>query len=160
MRYAQIRKLDVSNGIGIGVSLFVQGCRFHCKNCFNQDTWDFNGGKEWNDITEKHFLALVNRPYIERVSFLGGEPLANENCDTIYHLCSIIHKPIWLYTGYCFDCIQDRFKRVADVIVDGQYKDELRNMNLSFRGSSNQHIWKKDKDGHWMIIDKQLDNMF
>lgn len=77
MRYAQIRKMDISNGIGVGVSLFVQGCPFHCKDCFNPETWDFNGGKEWTDETLVAFLKYTNKPYVRRVSFLGGEPLAN-----------------------------------------------------------------------------------
>ena len=84
MRYAQIRSMDISNGEGIGVSLFVQGCHFHCKNCFNSETWDFAGGKAWTDSTEEKFLQLINRPYIKRVSILGGEPLADENVETIY----------------------------------------------------------------------------
>ena len=108
MRYASIRKLDISNGEGVGVALFVQGCRFnpHCYNCFNPDTWDFNGGKEWTPEIKDKFLELIDRPYIKRVSILGGEPLADENLDDIFDLISEIKrrfsdtKTIWLYTGY------------------------------------------------------------
>ena len=71
MRYASIRNLDISNGEGVGVSFFVQGCPFHCKNCFNSETWDFNGGKEWTEETKKKFMERINRPYIERVSVVG-----------------------------------------------------------------------------------------
>ena len=108
MRYASIIKLDISNGEGVGVALFVQGCPFnpHCYNCFNPDTWDFNGGKEWTPDVKEKFLELINRPYIKRVSILGGEPLADENLDDIFDLISEIKrrfsdtKTIWLYTGY------------------------------------------------------------
>lgn len=105
MRYAQIRSMDISNGEGVGVSLFVQGCPFHCKNCFNSDTWDFNGGKEWTEETKNKFMELINRPYIKRVSFLGGECLADQNLDEVLKLVKQIRisfpkKSIWLYTGY------------------------------------------------------------
>ena len=83
MRYASIRELDISNGEGVGVALFVQGCRFTCKNCFNPNTWDFNGGKEWTNEVEKKFFELANRPYIKRISLLGGECLAEENVEDV-----------------------------------------------------------------------------
>lgn len=92
MRYSQIRSMDISNGKGVGCSLFVQGCEFHCKNCFNHDTWDFNGGKEWTDYTKKKFLQLVDRPYIKRVSILGGEPLAEPNLEGVLDLVTEIRK--------------------------------------------------------------------
>ena len=92
MRYAQIREMDISNGEGVGVALFVQGCRFHCYNCFNPDTWDFNGGKEWTPEVKKRFLELIDRPYIKRVSILGGEPLADENLDDVLDLVTEINK--------------------------------------------------------------------
>lgn len=72
MRYASIRNLDISNGENVGVSLFVQGCPFHCHNCFNSNTWDFNGGKEWTPQIKERFIQLIDRPYIKRISFLGG----------------------------------------------------------------------------------------
>ena len=107
MRYASIRELDISNGEGVGVALFVQGCPFnpHCYNCFNPDTWDFNGGKEWTPEVEDKFIELASRPYIKRISLLGGEPLADENLDGVLHLVdrfrlSLPNKTIWLYTGY------------------------------------------------------------
>jgi len=106
IRYASIRSLDVSNGENVGVSLFVQGCNFKCKNCFNPETWDFNGGKEWTEEVEKQFLELAARPYIKRISILGGEPLADENLNEVLNLVNRIRlsfgdtKTIWLYTGY------------------------------------------------------------
>ena len=105
IRYAQIRECDVSNGEGVGVALFVQGCNFHCYNCFNKDTWDFNGGKEWTPKVEDKFIELASRPYIKRISILGGEPLADENLDGVLNLVNKIRllmpeKTIWLYTGH------------------------------------------------------------
>ena len=105
IHYASIRNLDISNGEGIGVALFVQGCHFHCYNCFNTETWDFNGGKEWTPEVEDKFIELASRPYIKRISLLGGEPLADENLDGVLHLVdrfrlSLPNKTIWLYTGY------------------------------------------------------------
>lgn len=94
MRYASIRELDISNGEGVGVALFVQGCPFnpHCHNCFNPDTWDFNGGKEWTQEVKEKFLELIDRPYIKRVSILGGEPLADENLDGVLDLVTEVNK--------------------------------------------------------------------
>ena len=165
MRYAQIRKMDISNGEGIGVALFVQGCHFHCKNCFNQETWDFNGGQEWTDDAMEDFLKLADKPYIKRISILGGEPLCLANRTGIFNLIVNIRKrygnskQVWLYTGYTWENIQcktltrgtyvellGRDMRVqgivsgCDVIIDGQYVDELRDYTLKWRGSSNQRI--------------------
>lgn len=92
IRYAQIRSLDLSNGEGVGVALFVQGCHFHCPNCFNPEAWDFNGGKEWTEEVKEKFLELVDRPYIKRVSLLGGECLAEENIDDVLDLVIEINK--------------------------------------------------------------------
>ena len=92
IHYASIRNLDISNGEGVGVALFVQGCHFHCYNCFNTETWDFNGGKEWTTEVKEKFLELIDRPYIKRVSILGGEPLADENLDDVLDLVTEINK--------------------------------------------------------------------
>lgn len=169
MRYSSMRNLDISNGEGVGVSLFVQGCPFHCKNCFNSDTWDFNGGKEWTEETKNKFMELINRPYIKRVSFLGGECLAEQNLDEVLKLVQEIRisfpeKTIWLYTGFewnqimnikvmqpIFSCedlenkIQNVLKRQeiikqCDVLVDGEYIDEQKDLSLKFRGSKNQRV--------------------
>lgn len=116
MRFASMRALDISNGENVGVSLFVQGCdrNPHCKNCFNPDTWDFNGGREWTEETKNQFLKLIDRPYIKRVSLLGGEPLAEQNLkDVLFLIKRIRHlfpnKIIWLYTGYDFDFLQKKY---------------------------------------------------
>lgn len=169
MRYAQIRSMDISNGEGVGVSLFVQGCPFHCKNCFNSETWDFNGGKELTEETKNKFMELIDRPYIKRVSFLGGECLAEQNLDEVLKLIyeiriSFPEKTIWLYTGFCWndimcsftglqaDCVvldkkdieawEKRRKIISnvDVLVDGEYIDEQKDLTLKWRGSKNQHV--------------------
>lgn len=150
MRYAQIRNMDISNGEGIGVSLFVQGCRFRCKNCFNSETWDFNGGKEWTKEIENKFFELVDRPYIKRVSILGGEPLDKENAECIFNLIKELkfrfpNKNIWLYTGFEFEnainnSLRKRIIELCDILVDGRYIDELKDLTLEFRGSSNQNV--------------------
>ena len=161
MRYASIRSLDISNGEGVGVSLFVQGCPFHCKNCFNSETWDFNGGKEWTKETKNKFMELIDRPYIKRVSFLGGECLAEQNLDEVLKLIQEIRisfpeKTIWLYTGYKFEDffftpiwkaseINNNNKRREiisniDVLVDGEYIDEQKDLTLKWRGSKNQRV--------------------
>lgn len=161
MRYASIRSMDISNGEGVGVSLFVQGCHFHCKNCFNQDTWDFSGGKEWNREIEDEFMKLVNRPYIKRVSLLGGEPLADENVLDIMRLINRIKtecpdKKIWCYTGYTWEQIfpivnpylnltqaemtRQNVVKNCDILVDGRFVEEEKDLSLEFRGSKNQKI--------------------
>nr|DAG82384.1 MAG TPA: anaerobic ribonucleoside-triphosphate reductase activating protein [Caudoviricetes sp.] len=168
MRYAQIRSMDISNGEGVGVSLFVQGCPFHCKNCFNSDTWDFNGGKEWTEEIKDNFMKLIDRPYIKRVSFLGGECLADQNLDEVLKLVKQIRnsypdKTIWLYTGFEWNSLMSKicqptfpdkdFERIieihkkrkeiisnVDVLVDGEYIDEQKDLSLKFRGSKNQRV--------------------
>ena len=171
IHYASIRNLDISNGEGVGVALFVQGCPFnpHCKTCFNPDTWDFNGGKEWTQDTEDKIIELANKPYIKRLSILGGEPLADENLDGVLHLVnrfrlSFPNKTIWLYSGYKWkECqpfseegllkgsnfapklqkiLQKRYEIISkcDVMVDGRYVDSQRNPSKKWAGSDNQRV--------------------
>ena len=163
-RYAKINSMDISNGEGIGVAVFVQGCHAHCPQCFNPETWDFNGGKEWNKEIEKEFIECISKPYIKRVSILGGEPLADENVDFTTWLIALILKTaittkkdikIWLYTGYTFEDIctkyninQSNHKRyncisVCDYIVDGRFeidKQDLTYSKVRFAGSTNQRM--------------------
>lgn len=146
MKYADIDKCEMCNGNDIGTTLFVQGCPYHCRNCFNPETWDFNGGKEWTNEIEQSFLKSIDKSYIKRVSFLGGEPLANENAEQVLRLISIIknlypNKKIWVYSGNTFEnlkMIHDLSQ--IDYIVDGLYMDNLRDVTLAFRGSLNQRI--------------------
>ena len=166
MRFASMRNLDISNGEGVGVSLFVQGCDRHCFNCFNPDTWDFNGGKEWTEETKNKFIKLIDRPYINRISVLGGEPLAEQNLDEVLSLIkefriSFPEKSIWLYTGYDFDLLNSKYNEYkytpfaanadewltrweiisnVNVLVDGEYIDEQKDISLKFRGSKNQRV--------------------
>lgn len=166
MRFAQIRSMDISNGEGVGVSLFVQGCPFHCFGCFNSETWNFDGGKEWTEETEDKFMKLIDRPYIKRISFLGGEPLAEQNLDDVLSLIKEIRisfpeKTIWLYTGYKFDLLNSKYNEYkytlfaanadewltrweiisnVNVLVDGEYIDEQKDLTLKFRGSKNQRV--------------------
>lgn len=148
MNYAQIRSMDISNGEGVGVSIFVQGCPIHCKGCFNSEEWDFNGGKEWTEEKKNKLLELLNKPYISRFSVLGGEPLAKQNMQDICKLCKEIkdkfpEKKIWLYSGYQYESLSsEQFKVLlfVDVLVDGRYDETLKNPSLKFRGSSNQRV--------------------
>ena len=155
--------MDISNGAFVGVSLFVQGCHFHCKNCFNEETWDFKGGHEWTQESKNKFLELMNKPYIKRISILGGEPLADENVEDVVDLMKAVKekypdKDIWVYSGYTMETIKKRklndVLKYADVIVDGRYIEELRDITLKFRGSSNQRIWANTDEG-W--IDATVD---
>lgn len=147
MRYASLRKMDISNGEGIGVALFVQGCRRHCHNCFNPQTWDFNGGKEWDKAAYSDFWYYISRRYISRVSILGGEPLEKENLDTLTNLlreckeCYGDDLKIWLWTGYKFEIVKDlEIMRYLDYLVDGEYIDSQRDTTLKWRGSTNQRL--------------------
>ena len=148
MRYAQIRSMDVSNGSGIGVALFTQGCPYHCKNCFNPETWDFDKGTAWTKENEEKILKLLEPAYIDRLSILGGEPLIERNIDYLTELCKKVkelypNKKIWLYTGGNFEHQVKMFPLLfsyLDIVIDGRYIDELRDMNLKWRGSSNQRV--------------------
>lgn len=151
MRYAKIRSMDVANGEGIGVSLFVQGCNFHCKGCFNKDTWDFNCGFEWTKDVENKFIELCKKSHINHISILGGEPLQQDN-DLLLLLKRVkveVNKPIFLWTGYKFENIPDDKKELlqyVDEITDGQFVEELKDYRLEFKGSSNQRLLKKGID--------------
>lgn len=150
MRYAKIRKMDISNGEGVRVSLFVQGCSFHCKNCFNQETWDFNGGKEFTTAEIQKIIELANKDYIAGLSVLGGEPLHNNNVDEVFHIVATFkekfpNKDIWLWTGFKFeDAIKDSKRkfilRNVDVLIDGQFEEDKKDLTLKWRGSSNQRV--------------------
>ena len=146
MRYNTIRQTDISNGPGIRVSIFMQGCVFHCKNCFNPDTWDFKAGNEFTDETIEKVLNLCEPSYIKGLSILGGEPMHPKNIEGTTKLAKMFKerfpdKTIWSWTGYTFDDIKDNevFKYI-DVLVDGRFVDELRNPNLKWKGSSNQRV--------------------
>lgn len=155
MNYATIKEMDIANGTGIRVSLFVSGCNFHCKGCFNKEAQDFNSG---NQFTEKEFSTiceLLHRSYIAGLSLLGGDPLCQDS--TGFHIMNqlaltarSLGKTIWLWTGFKWEDIwndesdmriyRQSLVSLCDVVVDGQYVDSLRDLNLKWRGSSNQRV--------------------
>ena len=147
MRYNTIRKMDISNGPGVRVSIFMQGCSFHCKGCFNEETWDFNGGEEFNDDTINRVLELASADYIVGLSILGGEPMHPKNIDGTTKLAKAFkekypEKNIWAWTGFLFDKdLSDKeVMKYIDVLVDGQFKIDLFDPTLKWKGSSNQRV--------------------
>ncbi len=147
MRYNVIRKMDISNGPGVRVSVFMQGCAFHCKNCFNPETWDFDGGKEFSQSTIDEVLSLCDKPQVKGLSILGGEPMHPNNIEATTKLAKAFKekfpdKNIWAWSGFKFDeDLKDKeVMKYIDVLVDGRYVDELHNPMLKWRGSSNQRV--------------------
>ena len=158
MNYADIKRVDVANGPGVRVSLFVSGCNHHCYNCFNKETWDFNYGNVFTEQTRKTIIEYLKPDYIKGLSILGGEPLEEINQKGILPLVKEVkekypQKDIWCYTGFLFDedvlgsmweenpYTKELFSYI-DVLVDGKYVEDLKSLNLKFRGSSNQRIIK------------------
>lgn len=157
MRYFQIRSMDISNGIGIGASVFLSGCHLHCKNCHNQELWDFNSGNEYTNDAKNKILKTIQPKWVERFSILGGEPLETINLKELLALIENIKvlRPdikIWIYTGYTYEQLQERIKknkddyylepilRLADVLVDGPFIQKKKDLTLAFKGSSNQRV--------------------
>lgn len=157
MNYAKIRNLDIANGLGVRVSLFVSGCTNNCPNCFNPELQDFKYGKEFTEDTLKEIIDLLKDDVISGLTILGGEPLCQDigGLLVLKRLCDIVnfelHKNVWIYTGFKWEDIKhdtgnykEDFKyellHAADVVVDGPYIDKLSDCFLKFRGSSNQRI--------------------
>ncbi|MCI8471428.1 MAG: anaerobic ribonucleoside-triphosphate reductase activating protein [Clostridia bacterium] len=147
MRYNKIRKMDIADGPGVRVSVFMQGCTFNCKQCFNPDTHDFNGGKEFTGDTINRILELAENENIQGLSILGGEPMHPKNIEGTTELAKAFkekfpNKTVWSWTGFSFDKdLKDKeVSKYIDVLVDGQYVDELRNPKLKYCGSSNQRV--------------------
>ena len=146
MRYNLIRKMDISNGPGVRVSIFMQGCPFHCKNCFNPETWDFEGGKEFTQETIDKVLELSNKNEVKGLSILGGEPMAPTNVEGTAKLAKAFkekcpEKNVWAWSGYKYEQIKDiAALKYIDVLVDGNYEDELHDPTLKWKGSSNQRV--------------------
>ena len=148
MKYAQIREMDVTNGNGIGVALFTQGCPYHCKNCFNPETWDFNKGTDWTKETENKIIELLKPEYITRLTILGGEPLIERNIEPLIALLKRVKgvypdRQVWLYTGGDFEVLEGLYEGIfqyIDILIDGRYIDDLRDYKLKWRGSSNQRV--------------------
>ena len=147
MRYNKIRKMDIADGPGVRVSIFMQGCTFNCKNCFNHDTHDFNGGKEFTDETIDRVLELCDKDHIEGLSILGGEPMHPKNIEGTTKLAKAFkekfpNKNVWAWSGFLFDRdLKDKeVLNYIDTLVDGQYVDELRDPTLKWKGSTNQRV--------------------
>ena len=147
MRYNKIRKMDIADGPGVRVSIFFQGCSFHCKNCFNSETWDFLGGKEFTDREIDEIIELSKPEHIAGLSILGGEPMHPNNIEGTTRLAKRFkevypNKTIWTWSGFLFDeyLMDKEVSKYLDVVVDGQYVDDLRNPNLKWKGSSNQRV--------------------
>ena len=146
MRYNTIRSLDIANGKGCGISIFVQGCEFCCKGCFNTIAKDFEGGKEFTEDTMQRLINLAKPDYLDHLSILGGEPLHPRNRAEVLKLARRFkevypNKTIWLWTGYLIeDVFEDLVDSKIDIVVDGQFKEELKDLRLKYRGSSNQRV--------------------
>ena len=156
MNYADIKKADIANGLGVRVSVFVSGCNHHCKNCFNQEAWDFNYGKEFTEKEIDKVIEELDHPYVAGLSLLGGEPLEYTNQKGLLPLVKKVkekypEKNIWCYTGFTFDedVMNGMCKKWSetpellsylDVVVDGKFEEEKKDVSLRFRGSSNQRI--------------------
>ena len=146
MRYNRIRKMDIADGPGVRVSVFLQGCMFHCKNCFNPETWDFKGGLEFNDDVIEEILSLCDKSHIAGLSILGGEPMHPNNIEGTLRLAKAFkerfpQKTLWCWSGFLMDQIcNPEVLKYIDVLVDGQYVDEAHDPRLKWRGSSNQRV--------------------
>ena len=146
MKYLQIRNLDIANGPGCRVSIFVSGCEHRCKGCFNPDTWNFDCGKEFTEDTLNSILKLIEPDYIAGISILGGEPLHPRNREIVLDLVKKFKavypdKTVWLWTGYSWeDIVSDLAGSEIDVVVDGRFVEELKDLRLKYRGSSNQRV--------------------
>lgn len=156
MNYGNIKECDIADGPGVRVSLFVSGCRHHCKGCFNAETWDFNFGMPYTKETEDEIIRLLEPDYIQGLSLLGGEPFEPENQRVLIELLRRVKKTypkkdIWAYSGYLFDVdlveggrayteVTDEMLSYLNVLVDGPFVQELKDITLKFRGSKNQRI--------------------
>lgn len=165
MNYHKIEKTSVANGTGIRVVLWVSGCSLHCKGCHNPETWSLNSGKPFDEDAKRELFEALDKPYIQGITFSGGHPLELENAEEVLNLCKEIKekfptKDVWLYTGltfeevceqYCNYAIWNLFRNVdepniwrniqyIDVLVDGKFIEEEKDITLLFRGSKNQRL--------------------
>lgn len=156
MKYATIKEIDVANGPGIRVSLFVSGCTHHCKGCFNPETWNFNYGDDFTSEVEDRIIEAMKPAYIKGLSLLGGEPFEPQNQEALLPFLRRVKaaypdKTVWCYSGYDFEKdmltgnlgpweITHEMLTLIDVLVDGEFVLEKKNPNLRFRGSENQRV--------------------
>lgn len=156
MHYSTIKDCDIANGIGIRITLFVSGCTNHCKNCFQPQTWDFDFGEPFTEETEEKLLEMLKPDYINGLTLLGGEPMEPQNQRALVPFLKRVrevypNKNVWCFTGFTYEVLKtdgshprcevtDEMLSLIDVLVDGRYVDELKDLTLQFRGSSNQRL--------------------
>ena len=157
VRYNTIKYNDIANGDGVGISIYFQGCPFHCPGCFNQETWDYNGGHEWTDEVRDIVLKKLNINGLKRhLSLLGGEPLIQRNLLAIEELCRLAKEQnpdikIYVWTGHTMEELNERlakepllkliYDNYISTLITGRYEEDKRDITLKLRGSSNQQIW-------------------
>ena len=162
MNYGNIQECEIADGPGVRVSLFVSGCRHHCKGCFNKETWDFDYGMPYTKETEDEIIRLLAPSYIQGLTLLGGEPFEPENQKELAGLLKRVRetypdKDIWCYTGYLYDVdlpeggrvhteVTEEMLSYIDVLVDGEFIEEEKDVTLVFRGSRNQRIIELGKE--------------
>ena len=159
MHVGEVMTADVANGEGMRVSVFVSGCRNHCKGCFQPQTWDFNYGREYTPEIEQFIIDELSKSYYDGITILGGDPMEPENQEPVLRLLRRIKKElpdkkVWAYTGYVYDRdlvpggkrfvdgVTRELLESIDILIDGRFVEELKNLMLNFRGSSNQRIIK------------------
>ena len=156
MYYGEIKNCDIANGEGVRVSLFVSGCTNHCKHCFQPQTWDFDYGEPFTQETESYIFSLLEKEYINGLTLLGGEPFEPKNQAVLYPFLVKVkerypNKNIWAFSGFTFEelttensypnCdVTEKILKLSDILVDGRYDEDLKDISLKFRGSSNQRI--------------------
>ncbi|MEG2246809.1 MAG: anaerobic ribonucleoside-triphosphate reductase activating protein [Romboutsia sp.] len=149
MRFSKIKDNDIANGLGITMSFWTQGCPHHCIGCFNKETWDFDGGHEFTEEDLNYVLNNINKNNIKRdLAILGGEPLCSQNIEGVINLCKEFkrnypEKIIYLWTGYTienFNDIQRKILNYIDILVDGKFEEDRKNLSIKLRGSSNQRV--------------------
>lgn len=166
MYYSAIKNCDIANGEGVRVSLFVSGCRIHCKNCFNQGTWNFKNGKEFTKEVEDGIIKMLEPYYITGLTILGGEPFEEENQTALLPFIKRVketypEKSIWMYSGYYINRLLNGDKYIKgvtneildaiDVLVDGPFEEENKDISLQYRGSSNQTLWDMKTNKKYVI---------
>ena len=170
MNYGNIKECDIANGPGVRVSLFVSGCRHHCKGCFNEETWDFQYGNPYTEETEETIINLLKAGYIQGLALLGGEPFEPENQHELVKLLRRVRetypeKDIWCYSGYLYDVdmvsggrvytdVTEEMLSYLDVLVDGRFVEAQKDVTLHFRGSRNQRIIdvKKSREANEVVL--------
>lgn len=150
MYYSGINDIDSINGKGIGVSFYVSGCRHHCKGCFNPETWCFTNGTKYTEETLNELIRLIDRPYIDYFSILGGDPFEPENMPTVLDIVETIRikfpkLQINIWSGYLYEDLLEqplarKILQLCDTLIDGEYQEDKRDLKLELRGSSNQRI--------------------